>query len=166
MEKPHASSKNGKPYARPAGLEDAIHVARNLRSADTLELMLLHGADADIQILLAKAFKDSTKCWAIIHESQPIGIFGVAPLKGRWGAPWLLATDGLPLIAREFIKQCPKYVNEMHDECPMLINYVHAENKTAINWLKHLGFTFMPAQIMGTGRAAFLPFIKTEKSNV
>lgn len=149
------------PEARPATLLDAITVSNNLRLADQRELQALNGVDADFQLLLARSWKASSQVWTIVRDNVPIGIFGVAPVHGTWGAPWMLATDELPRIAKSFLKHCPMYVEIMLDEYPNLINYAHKHNKVHLAWLKHLGFTLMPTV------GEFQPFIKTRgTSNV
>ena len=61
------------------------------------------------------------------------------------GAPWLLGTNLFfrthRQLHREFLRQCPDYVNRMLIRFPRLENYVHAKNTLSIRWLKYCGFT-------------------------
>jgi hypothetical protein len=43
-------------------------------------------------------------------------------------------------LHREFIRQCPAYVDRMQARFPRLENFVHAENRLSIRWLKWCGF--------------------------
>jgi len=148
-----------KPHAKIAELHEVVQVAANLRRADVVELSLVN-PEVDIELVLINSWRVSTKAWSIIHEGNPIGIFGVAPISNGWGSPWMLATPDILKISKEFIKHCPHYVGEMHNEYPNLINYVHSENYVSKRWLRHLGFTLMPA-VKVSEEVYFNPFVST-----
>jgi RimJ/RimL family protein N-acetyltransferase len=67
------------------------------------------------------------------------------------GNPWLLGTDALRRVSREFLRQCPDYVTRMQERFPRLENFVHAENRLSLRWLKWCGFTLeeTPVKIHG-----------------
>ena len=142
----------------PASASDVLYVAERLREADLQELYAMHGKDVDVPMLLLQSWKESIQRYTIIANDEPVGIFGLAEVAPKLGAPWLVGTDGLPKIAKSFITGCPHYVERMLDTYPNLVNYVHKDNRLAIRWLKYLGFTFLP--IMTNN---FYPFIKIKR---
>lgn len=57
------------------------------------------------------------------------------------GFVWMLATNGLSGIIRDFIRQTPLYLTLFHRSYPVLGNYVDERNEVHIRWLKRVGFT-------------------------
>lgn len=140
-----------------ATLADALWVASRLRRADRVELGL---EDQDeIDLVLYRAWECSTWAKAVLVDGIPAIIYGVSPTDRMVeGSVWMLATDRIGLIRREFVAQCRGEVEKMLATYPYIHNNVHAGNREALRWLRWLGFTVDPAP---TGRNnEFLHFWK------
>jgi len=81
-------------------------------------------------------------------EATPAFMWGVARLGSMIsikGAPWLLGTNlffqAHRQLHREFLRQCPAYVDRMQARFPRLENYIHAKNRLSIRWLHWCGFS-------------------------
>jgi hypothetical protein len=88
-------------------------------------------------------------------------MFGVAPVVGMGVEPgvavvWLLASDGLYEIKRDFLRQCVGWLDHLQRHYPLGINYVHTANKAAIEWCKHVGFELGPVQVYGQAGENFM----------
>ncbi len=147
-------------FVQSCTLADIRSVHANLRDADRLELILIHGND-DLWHL-EYAYHMALASWAIYKKDKPIGVFGVSALSplASCGIPWLMATEELASIARPFLRECKQYVQRMHNLFPHLENYVHAENSVACAWLRWLGFYFDEAKPYGKHKALFHRFYK------
>lgn len=86
-------------------------------------------------------------------------MFGVAPITYRLGCPWLLASNELPLIAREFIPISKQWVNSLQEKYDVLTNYVHSKNTVSKRWLKWLGFNLLNERTLGMNGETFQPFV-------
>ena len=126
---------------REATIEDARHVAHNLRQGDIDEL---HAYKLDIRpaIMVIEGYQDSTWCRVAVIDDEAALIYGVTPThKEGEGVVWMLATDKIMQFSREFVRGCRGEVAEMQKLYPKkLFNYVHKDNAVAKTWLKWLGF--------------------------
>lgn len=77
---------------------------------------------------------------------------GVAP---DTGVPWLLSTDDIYTVSREFLKQSRAYVERMQAHFLYLENRVHAENIFSMRWLKWCGFTVNDTPEMINGESFY-----------
>jgi hypothetical protein len=81
--------------------------------------------------------------YAIMTNEGPVGLFGVGPTPSQIvGRPWLVGTDYLLSIKRDFIQQGPFWLHHLNTIYPVLENIVLEKNTTAVRWLKRLGFEF------------------------
>lgn len=144
-------------YFRPALDGDAELLAPTVRERDIKEMWHSHG----IEPLegLSASFKNSAECYSIIHNEKVIGMFGYSIVGGS-AAPWLIGSDELPSIAREFLKGSKKWIQDVLTKEQVLFNYVHTENKESIRWLKWLGFSFVRKLEYGVHPAPFYEFVK------
>ena len=107
----------------------------------------------------------SDEVYAIIAgDEEVIGLFGVTPTEDPIvGCPWLLASDRLPEVSKEFIPQSLEWVKGINKKYPILRNYVDARNRLAMRWLSYLGFTFINLiDEYGKGRIPFYEFVRIE----
>lgn len=146
-------------YYREATLEDCTELAPKMREQDKQEVWDSHNL-LPLEAL-QKSLEASTECYSIIDDhDRVVGMFGLA-YQGTAGVPWLLASDGLRKIAKQFIRHNREIVEGWLDRTPLLINYVSAENTTAINWLKWLGFTFIRlVPDFGVEKKPFYEFVR------
>lgn len=147
-------------YYRDAALEDCAILAPKMRQQDAKEVW--HSNGASPLEALVMSFKDCEENHTIIDdEGEVIGMFGCGTVHNtRIGVPWLLASDKLPKITKQFLPQSKEWIESLHDRHDMLFNYVHAENRISIRWLKWMGFKFLPKTLYGTNPDDFYPFIK------
>jgi len=73
------------------------------------------------------------------------GVVRLGSLLTDRGSPWLLGTNlffkAHRKLHREFLRQCPDYVDRMQARFPRLENFIHAGNRLSIRWLKWCGFS-------------------------
>lgn len=125
---------------RAADLQDALFVAANLRIADKEELVA--GGTEDFAQCLADSFSMSRICRVAVADDVPVAIFGVCDSgTAGVGVIWMLGTDGLYKISRQFLKGSEQEISLMANGYKTLFNYVHVNNKLSIKWLEWLGFT-------------------------
>ena len=127
---------------RPAIIEDAAAIARNIRECDRLELL------ASTRLSPEKAIKTSIElsaaCWTAEKDGVPIAVFGVCAIDmlAGVGSPWLLASKDCDSVIVPFVKLTRVYIPVMLKLFPVLENMVDVRNTKSIRWLKRLGFTF------------------------
>jgi hypothetical protein len=136
----------------PATPAHAQHIARNLREADKAELMTT--APAKLIGILMEAITVSRWAHVALVDGEPVLAYGVSPHEANpnWGVPWLLGTDGMRRIRKQFIQTCRGEVELMETRFTFLFNRVHDRNALAIKWLMWLGFTIdfaRPVQVRG-----------------
>jgi GNAT superfamily N-acetyltransferase len=130
----------------PALPEHIPAIAADMRAADVREVWASHRhrpAEA-----LTYALGRSELAWTCTISGTPAFMWGVGRLGSMIsvkGAPWLLGTNlffkAHRQLHREFLRQCPAYVDMMQARFPRLENCVHVENRLSIRWLKWCGFT-------------------------
>ena len=133
-------------------LDDLGYLAQHLRDADRQELAAVHGVGLDLLRCLQTAVRSSEEAWvAVTAYGEPIAVFGLAPvsLLGGIGCPWMLGTDVVDLYAREVVRLSRQHVARWSRRYSLLFNYVDARNLRSIEWLRHTGFTILPAQPYG-----------------
>ncbi len=152
---------------RCATTEDILVVAENMRYIDRKELELAGGGEPFE--VVRKGFENSIYCRCIDIDGVPAALFGVRRpfILSKRGLIWLLATEAMAKIKKNFVKNSIDYVNEAFEYADLLENYVWIENKKSIRWLKWSGFNFDPPKPYGLKKALFLHFYKEkEKKNV
>lgn len=149
-------------HYRKATLGDCVKLAPNLREADQKELLLSSGEEP-LEALIA-SLQASEECNAILNdEDEVVGIFGVAPVDEHLGSPWLLGSEGIKDIAKEFIEGSHDWVEQVQSKYRVLVNYVHKDNEIAIKWLRKLDFQFIKlVEEFGVGKAPFYEFVRIQ----
>lgn len=130
-----------KPYVVPATEALVRQMFGKMRHADELEVLAVTGAP--VENSLWNGFRFSEKCWVAIDDETPVACFGVkrGGLVSDTGVPWLLGTDGILNVQREFVRQSRSYVQQMMEGLRRLENWVDARNTVSIKWLRWCGFT-------------------------
>ena len=128
---------------RDAIQTDVDHVAANLRDADLVELRAAGFDDPAGEVRRGWVGSDWTR--SVLIDGVPAILYGVAPtgLQGC-GSPWMLATDGIRAITRQFLLGSRGEVERMREAYCFLVNQVHRGNALSIRWLRWLGFTIDP----------------------
>ncbi len=131
-------------YVVPAAREHLLPMAADLRPADRREVWASHRRSPYEALAHSLGFSD--RAWTAFVNDRPSLMWGVGRggcILNPVGVPWMLATRGIELVAREFIRQSRAYVGLMGQGFSRLENYVHAENALSIRWLKWCGFTLV-----------------------
>lgn len=141
-----------------AQVEHVRPVAEHMRAADALEVHL--SANKTPFEALRDGFVRSLYSWTILLRGEPIGMFGLSSLTmlSNTGVPWLLGTDKMLNIRRQFIEESIERVEFMLTVYPHLINFVHVDNAPSIRWLQVLGFTLDEPIPVGPFQAPFHKF--------
>jgi len=142
----------------PATWEHIEPIAANMREADVTEIWL-SGHRTPHQAM-QEGFEMSVKAWTIMDGDTPIGMFGVSSvsLLGDMGIPWLLSTDAMLKIRKQFVRESISYLLEIHKLYPKLVNFVHAGNVQSLRWLTWMGFDFNGPIKAGPDDAEFFRF--------
>lgn len=149
------------PHYRPATLDDVHELAPRMRKSDVEEIAASSGVEP-AQALFLSLLAGAETHSIIAQDGEVIGMFGVVPSTDPLiGIPWMLASDRLPEIKKEFLPQSLEWVKEVNKKFPILLNYVDKRNKKAIRWLRYLGFKF-PQLVdeFGVGSKPFYEFVR------
>ena len=136
------------------------HIAANMRQADQKEVMASHGHSPELA--LQSSLNHSVLAWTCLVRNKPAFMWGVCPTQGVLGlegSPWLLGTNQIFEVRRDFLRCCPCYVDKMQAVFPKLWNYVHADNKVSQRWLKWCGFKIaQKPELYGVNNELFYKF--------
>lgn len=135
----------------PCTLEDAYHVASNLREADYKECVEGHGIVPTIHIPLAslEGFSRIFKA----DNGETAGIVGIQQEK-----IWMLCTPVIDKYPKTFIREAKRFIDDRDD--PYLWNVVDKRNTMHIKLLKFLGFTLHEELPFGPNNLPFIRFSK------
>ena len=142
------------PFIKPTTREDCIELAKKLRKADLEEISHASGLSPQDSLLYSVAVSEFN--YTVWLDDEIVMIFGVGH-----GCPWMMASDLLLQVKREFVKECRRFVLAMLDRYGHLENYVWSGNKIHIYWLEWLGFTIEPAKPHGINGEPFHRFYMT-----
>lgn len=152
--------KPGKPFVREAKLTDIAHLANNIRECDKQEVLAMSGVTPTKAFL--QGYNHSDTPYVVEWRGKAIAMFGVSGQKGKTGIPWMLATNDIKGVRKQFIRGCKPYLDAMHTDYPILTNYVWEKNTLHIAWLKWLGFKFADHLPLGRNGEMFIHFYKEQ----
>ena len=156
-------------YVRKAKLDDALELAPKMRKLDRQEIMASHKLSPLKALVLPFTF-DNHRTYSIIgtKEEGVIGMFGSSPSEYQkdYGVAWLLSSDQLFNHTRQFLKECPKWVNEMGEGYTHLYNFIDSRNWQSLKWLQFLGFEPKEKLPYGVEQKEFILVIKEIKKDV
>lgn len=148
------------PSIRDATLYDAAQLAPRLRAQDVREIAESSGM-TPLSSLLAAVRSSQWSCAVDDGGGTPLALFGVTPMEGLVGIPWLLVGEGaIEKVPRMWMaRQARKQLQRMHSQFPHLVNVVAAWNTEAIQWLDWLDFKFTACHpVYGKAGVPFLQF--------
>ena len=133
---------------RDAVESDAIRLYKELRVDDMLEII---GLDHHPWTAVEYSIKASDKAFtATTLDDDVICVFGVTKTHvDTVGCVWMLGTDRVRSIKREFIRNCKEWEAELGADYRCLINVVSTSNKISMRWLKWMGAEFLREQPKG-----------------
>lgn len=132
------------------------HIADHLRAADLAEIAITSPGDSPREVIEEGARESRLTITAAV-DGVPAIVYGVAPTTDpHVGRAWMLATDDLLKVRREFLASCRAEVRLMQQTFAVLTNEVHRDNAVAIRWLEWLGFTIDRERPVGPDGALFV----------
>ena len=150
-------------YVRPAILKDALELAPKIRKGDREEIQA-SGNISPLKALVVPFTQDRAKIYSVIGtESEGvIGMFGVASCADpEYGVAWMLSSEKLFKHTKQFIKECPQWIEEMGKGYNYLYNFVDKRNWKSMKWLQYLGFEpSTEIEKYGYGKMPFLLMMK------
>lgn len=155
--------KKGNAIVRTSTLEDVEFLKTRLRQSDIDEIWASHHHKPENALRIS--LETSEICLTITIAEEPIAMFGIISnfILDESAGIWLLASDELDKVYREFAKECKRFIAMMHQRYPILENYVDTRNKTSIRWLKWCGAKIEEAMPYGVERKLFHHFIFEQK---
>ncbi len=134
------------------------YLAENLRKLDEEEVLAL---GVDVLSTLEESAHYSETVYVIDVSGKPAGILGAATYRdGKW-ALWMLGTDEITQLSRQFLRYSKPMIRRLFDEtgAQQFFNYTYAKNKLHHRWLEWCGADLgtIPQHI-GPHNKAFLPF--------
>lgn len=143
------TAKPAKPYIVPATVEHAIAMAPHLRQIDADE-MWSQGAWRPLEGLIFSVQNSEAFTAIDPADGQPILIFGVGPISllDNSRSVWLLGTDRIGKIKKQFLVESANYLN-LIAAGSTVYNHVLTNNDLSLRWLKWLGFSIMDAKPHG-----------------
>jgi hypothetical protein len=141
-----------------ATLAHADHVAEHMRVADRDEVWAVGKLGPHVSTRVS--VRASSAPVAALWDGVPVAVFGVVPVNtiDGVGAPWLLGTDLLDKLAREWMTDAPQWIALLADGYSLLRNYVDARNVRSKVWLRRMGFKLLPPEPYGVAGLAFHQF--------
>jgi hypothetical protein len=153
---------------RKATVLDPKVLAPKLRESDVSEVWASHKATPLEALTFPFSIKGHMTFSIIGNEDQGvIGMFGVVPTDNKgWGIAWLLTSDELYEHRKQFLDECPKWVEEMETNYSYLYNHVHTSNKQSMAWMRALGFKTIHAYAYGELGHTFALMCKAKEYTV
>lgn len=140
-------------------LEDCYTIANNIREDDRREILAVSGGDP--LDALVQGFMFSDKPRTVLAGNTVCAMFGSGQVEPNVGAVWLLGTDDINNISRQFLRESKKWLDELYENYDLLFNYVDERNTVHIKWLKWLGFDFIKRhEQFGVGQLPFFEFVR------
>lgn len=135
--------------ARHAQPDDIYLIAQRMRRDDRNEVMASHGLMPEAAMRISYQTSSWIRTGTI--DGEPFCMFGVCPLSAlsTVAAPWLLGTDRIREVKREFLRHNLELIPEMSKGFCRLENWVDVRNTMSVRWLKWLGFAIMPPEPFG-----------------
>ena len=143
---------------RPATVQDAVHVANNLRPEDLQEVQGL-GYDS-----MASIFSVLMSDVAVTFFNRKEEIAGVAGIvkdeRPGVGIIWMLCTDKVQTEPHTFVRQAKRWLNDEQRNYRLLWNLADARNLYHHKLLKMLGFKAINAYPTGPQKLPYLEIVK------
>lgn len=147
---------------------DAKELLEDIRDEDLREIKAtgakdpLEAIEHGILMGLSSGF-----CYTVRNlDGKVCLIFGVlqSHFTSNAGVVWMLGTKSIQTVAFEFLRNCKKWVQEMHNLFPCLYNLIDSRNTLHLKWLEWCEFELVRSiWDYGTGETAFIYFQKMKK---
>lgn len=94
---------------------------------------------------IARAFGGSTRMWAGRIDGELVALWGVYPLEGGCGYPWLFATPRIAKVPLAAYVVAHHAVKEMLAVHPRLYGALDGRFEASVRFARHLGFHVEPS---------------------
>lgn len=131
-------------------------LALNMRDSDVREVMAM--SDRGIRTTLQLSFDMSSRVESCLIDGRVAAVWGIAPIDGEVGVPWMLGTPLIDLHPKVLISESKRQLRLMLNEFNHLQQWVDIRNEASVRWLRRLGFLFGDPQPIGLGGELFYPF--------
>jgi len=99
---------------------------------------------------------------AVLLDGRVVFLYGVCDAGEGVGIPWMLASQLLTKVRKQFLRESKEALEEMFDGYHTLRNVAWSKNREHIRWLRWLGFEFKPAEPMGPDGELYHEFFKVK----
>ena len=127
--------------------EHAEFIADNMRVQDIEELSKVDQSPLDALI----AGLESDQKYTVIHNNNPVMMFGLVADGFSTAIVWALGTEELLDMRKEFISESLRWRDIFLQRYSILHNYIDVDNTIAIRWLQYLGAKFSNPEPRGNG---------------
>ena len=156
------------PTVRQAQLTDAIHLAKDLKPLDKLEIKYSHD-DTPLDALLSCFDQQNAENYTIVdHNNVIYGMFGVnsdPDLEG-YGVIWLLSSPKLQKFPVSFYKESIKWIKKLHKNYDHIYNFVYEKNWQSLKWLQLCGFKPIATKKIGRYNKPFILIMRSKEQDV
>ena len=97
--------------------------------------------DKTVQECMERSFGGSTAMWSARIGGQLVAMWGVYPLEGGCGYPWLYSTEALAQFPKLALEVGRIAIDEMLHLHPRLVGTVDTRFEASVRFAEHLGFT-------------------------
>jgi hypothetical protein len=129
-------------FVRQAILKDVLELAPKIRKSDREEIRASNNS-TPLKALVEAFTIENNRIYSIVktEDNSVIGMFGSAPsVEPDYGVAWMLSSEDLFKHTKQFIKECPHWINEMGVGYKYLYNFVDKRNWKSLKWLQYLKF--------------------------
>jgi len=144
---------------------DAPELAPNLRLADRREVIAATGETPSKG--LVRALDQSTKCWTVTLDDEPIALFGYCSDSPGSANIWLLGSDKIKDIKFQFLRESRSWLETLLEDFDRVWAVADVRNKAHKDWYEWLGFDILTTVNIGPFGLPFyhIEYVK-EESNV
>lgn len=148
-------------YTRPSRLEDVPVIANDMRSADVAEVLAYSGRTPEVALTGGLQYPRSVTKTICLADGAPVGMYGICPFGPGIGAVWMLATNGIQAVHRQFLKESRREIDKLCKGYRLVFNFTDARNHVHHRWIKWAGFTIIKRhEEFGLEKRPFLEFVR------
>jgi hypothetical protein len=152
------AAPRSKPSVRPTVPGDCEELAKTMRLEDVEEIF--HASGNTPLASLTRALRLSADCFTVVWDGRVVLVFGCSGVAGKYGYPWMLASDDLVRIKKPFLREARQYLQQMEQKYTYLTNYAWSLNSVHLCWLEWMGFKLDPPAPLKEGGELFTRFHK------
>lgn len=127
-----------KVIVRPATAADLIEIAGSV-APEQVKLCYQLG-DTSIDDAISRSLGGSQLKWSARVHGKLVAVYGVYPIEGGCGAPWLYATPEIAKYPADAYIVAHSAINAMLLAYPRLFGVVDGRFERSVNFARHLGF--------------------------